>query len=180
MNNNNKNKVKTTALGSIWSNYSVQNFSWSPCCFPSKQFFFKEIKNKKAVMPLLFFLEVPGVSMLSWESPIPVPRRVLGRSRPPLPENYSGLPPGVSTGLRIFSASRPSSLSIDKVEGDLWSASLWLRRETAILACLSSRFVFLISLYLKVYQLLYCQSEAYLRPLFFFLPLPRVPLLFCS
>lgn len=37
----------------------------------------------------------------------------------PRPENYPGLPPGVSKGLRIFSASRSSSLSIDKVESDL-------------------------------------------------------------
>lgn len=122
-------------------------------------------------MPLLFFLEAPGVSTLSWEG-------VGEESRP----HTRKLPWSSSRcqyrPAHLFGLPAPSSLSIDKVEGDLWSASLWLRRETAILACLSSRFVFLISWYLKVYQLLYCQSEAYLRSLFFFLPLPRVPLLF--
>lgn len=93
-------------------------------------------------------------------------------------------PPRISLIFLQVSAQAHSSslpphplLSIHKVEGDLWSASLWSWRKTAIFACLCTRFVFLISFYLKVYQLLYYQSEASLQSLFFFLS-PSAPLLF--
>jgi hypothetical protein len=133
------------------------------------------------VMPLLFSLEaLRGLldAWGSWKSLNPQTLREWGRGSAPPKELPSSSSRCHYRPAHFFRLPSPS-LSIDKVEGDLWSASLWLRRETAILACLSSRFVFLISLYLKVYQMLYCQSEADLRSLFFLLsPAPHPSFLF--
>lgn len=82
------------------------------------------------------------------------------------PGRSDGLSPGLPhVSSRCQHRTMQLPLAARLGHGSLWPSSMALCRRAGVSASLSARFVFLISFYLKVYQLLYYQAELSLQSL---------------